>query len=135
MQTWQTFLLVLFLHVFADFNMQIGGTLHNLKSKDWWVGITAKSVWGSANEQYRKYKYDYLVGLIAHASEWTFVTFLPILWNTSALLAMSIYFPNVAVHAYIDHLKANRYKINLWQDQLLHLAQIILTFGVWMIWR
>ena len=34
---------------------------------------------------------------------------------------------NAAIHGYVDHLKANRHKINLVTDQLVHLAQILVT--------
>ena len=38
---------------------------------------------------------------------------------------------NIAVHAVVDDLKANRHKINLWHDQLFHLGQILITWGLW----
>jgi hypothetical protein len=34
---------------------------------------------------------------------------------------------NAAIHGYVDHLKANQHKINLVTDQLVHLAQILVT--------
>jgi hypothetical protein len=34
---------------------------------------------------------------------------------------------NTIIHAIVDDLKANRNKLNLIQDQLLHLAQIVIT--------
>ena len=37
---------------------------------------------------------------------------------------------NTLVHAVVDDLKANRMKINLIADQLLHLSQILVTFSV-----
>jgi hypothetical protein len=36
----------------------------------------------------------------------------------------------MTIHAFVDDLKANRFKINLIADQLIHLAQII---GTWLI--
>ncbi len=37
---------------------------------------------------------------------------------------------NVFVHALVDDLKANRKKINLWHDQLIHMVQIAVTAAV-----
>lgn len=34
---------------------------------------------------------------------------------------------NVCVHALVDDLKANRKKINLWHDQIIHMWQIAVT--------
>jgi hypothetical protein len=38
-----------------------------------------------------------------------------------------VFAANVLMHGIVDDLKANRMKINLWQDQLLHMLQIIIT--------
>ena len=35
---------------------------------------------------------------------------------------------NLAVHFIVDDLKANKLKINLIQDQAIHLVQVVLTF-------
>ncbi len=37
---------------------------------------------------------------------------------------------NTLIHMYIDDLKANRHKINLITDQLIHIFQITVTFGL-----
>ena len=34
---------------------------------------------------------------------------------------------NTLIHASVDHMKANMHKINLVQDQLIHVGQIIVT--------
>lgn len=92
---------------------------------------TAKPVWGTAAEQFRKYRHDYLAGLAVHSFVWTVVTFAPILWLASWWAALLIVVPNMAFHWVVDDFKANRYRLTLWQDQLLHLAQIGITLGVW----
>ena len=37
---------------------------------------------------------------------------------------------NIIIHMITDNMKANKKKINLIQDQLIHLAQIVVTFLV-----
>jgi hypothetical protein len=34
---------------------------------------------------------------------------------------------NIIIHAIVDDAKANRFKINLWEDQLIHMFQIAIT--------
>ena len=34
---------------------------------------------------------------------------------------------NLIIHAVIDDLKANRRKLNLWEDQIIHIIQIVMT--------
>ena len=46
----------------------------------------------------------------------------------SGLLLIGCIIINMIVHAYVDDLKANKYKINLIEDQLTHLLQIWVTF-------
>ena len=41
-----------------------------------------------------------------------------------------IFVVNVAMHAIIDHMKANWKVINLWHDQILHMIQIVGTFMI-----
>lgn len=38
------------------------------------------------------------------------------------------YILNTLCHTYIDDLKANRHRINLIQDQLIHFGQIFITW-------
>ena len=112
-------LLTLLLHFMADFTLQ--GCLADMKQRQWWNLqdiITCKS----------RYVHDWICGLVCHALYWTLVTFSPLLWLTENLWTISfIVLGNTAMHAVIDHLKCNRYRINLCQDQLLHLAQILAT--------
>ena len=35
------------------------------------------------------------------------------------------------IHATVDHLKANLHKINLWHDQLTHIAQVLILWALY----
>lgn len=129
LSTTKIFLLTLLLHFIADFNLQ--GCLANLKSKSWWGKACHEPVWGSFEAQFRKYGHDYIAGLVCHSLFWSIVTFAPILWLSSDLFAVTCVVLNSAFHYYVDDLKANRYRINLCQDQLLHLLQISATVAAW----
>ena len=48
------------------------------------------------------------------------------------ILLVISYFINTAIHAFIDNLKANKYVINLAEDQFAHLIQIICTWIILM---
>ena len=135
------FILALALHIFADFNLQ--GLLAHFKIKTWWIKECPST------ELYLKYKYDYVISGIIHAFFWSCFTFLPILYLTLydvferieipfigntpifVLAIIWIIIVNTGIHYFIDDLKANKRKINLWQDQLTHVAQIGLT--IWFI--
>jgi hypothetical protein len=62
-----------------------------------------------------------------------------ICWNDFKLswVILISFIINAIIHAFIDDLKANKLKINLIEDQTLHLAQIVSTalivlkFGNW----
>jgi hypothetical protein len=49
------------------------------------------------------------------------------------IIFIACFVANVVVHAVVDDLKANRKKINLWVDQLIHIMQIILTILIFLI--
>lgn len=116
-------LAMLFCHIVDDYYLQ--GILAKLKQKEWW----------RSQEGYTdKYRFDYIVGLTAHSFSWAFMIMLPIfiylsfnigLWWIAVLI-------NTILHAIIDDLKANRKKINLIQDQIIHIMQIVAT---WLILR
>lgn len=46
------------------------------------------------------------------------------------VLFMVLWIINTIVHMVTDDLKANRYKINLIQDQSIHMLQIIITLAI-----
>lgn len=112
MSTTQTILVMILAHLIADFNLQ--GWLADGKQKLWWHSMSAP----------KKYRYDYIAALVCHALYWSIAICLP-LWN-SPMLAYAV-ISNTIIHAIVDDLKANRKKLNLIQDQLLHLAQIVVT--------
>lgn len=115
------FYLVLLLHFIADFTLQ--GILADLKQKSWWMAACNKF-----NVDYSKYQYDYICGLVCHSLYWTLFTFMPLLYlSNNIIFCSSLIVFNTLVHAIIDDIKANKHKINLVQDQLLHLVQIAIT--------
>lgn len=115
---------MLFLHIIDDYKLQ--GILADMKQKVWW----------ERQEGYKPlYKYDYIMALITHSFSWSFMIMLPI----AIVLKFNIgwwviaYIVNMIVHAIVDTLKANALKINLVTDQMIHIAQIIITWLVF-IW-
>ena len=118
-------LITLLLHFITDFTLQ--GCLADMKQKRWW-DMLSKDVDSSK----RRYEHDWICGLVCHALYWTLATFSPLLLTMENLwMIVFVVAANTAIHAIVDHLKCNRYVINLWQDQLLHLAQIVVTFLIW----
>lgn len=86
----------------------------------------SKSVAKTMNKPY--YGKDYLMALAMHGLSWSFMVHVPIMYFIGLngwLLPISI-IVNAFIHAVIDDQKANRFKINLIQDQLLHIVQIII---------
>lgn len=111
--------IMIFMHIVDDYYLQ--GILASMKQKSWW----------QKQETYcDKYKHDYKVALFMHAFSWTFMIMLPLFWvygfqyNIFVGLVAVL---NCFVHLTVDDLKANKKKINLWQDQLIHIVQIIIT--------
>lgn len=113
------YLLMFFCHIIDDYKLQ-AGVLNNLKCASWW----------KTNAPDPKYRNDYLIGLIMHGMSWSFMIMLPIAifyrFNVPDVFVFA-WAINAAVHSIIDDLKANKGKINLIQDQLLHMVQIALT--------
>lgn len=113
-----TLLLMIFCHIVDDYYLQ--GWLASAKQKKYW----------QENAPEKLYKYDYIWALIMHSFSWAFMIMLPVAYslsfniNISFLIAFAI---NVIIHAITDDLKANKRKINLWEDQIIHLIQIGLT--------
>jgi hypothetical protein len=112
-------LLMIFCHIVDDYYLQ--GILAKMKQKMWWKENAPDNI---------HYKYDYIWALIMHAFSWAFMIMLPIAYVMSfqiSLLFGIIFGLNVILHAVIDNEKANKFRINLWVDQLLHIAQILGT--------
>lgn len=114
------FLWMLFFHIIDDFYIQ-AAWLSSGKQKSWW----------QKNAPDELYKYDYIWALIMHSFSWAFMIMMPVAYFKEFAIDsvfVVIFIVNVALHACCDNLKANNKKINLWHDQLFHLAQILATF-------
>lgn len=112
----------LLLHCIDDFVLQ-AAFLNKGKQKNWWREQTSYS---------DLYNNDYLVCLIIHGLEWSLLTFLPILiLEESTWFLWGMIAANTVIHAYVDDLKANKKKISLVTDQVIHISQILLTYFTW----
>ena len=113
------FLWMIFFHVIDDYVLQ-APCLCNLKQKSWW----------KENAPDKLYEHDYIWALIMHSFSWAFMVMLPIAYAQQFNIDFGfiiLFVGNVAIHAFTDNAKANWKLLNLWHDQLVHLAQIILT--------
>ena len=114
-------MLMIFLHIINDYNLQ--GWLASAKQREWWKN----------NAPSKLFKYDYILALLIHSFSWSFMIMLPIAlymgFNIDYIFIV-ILFTNVFTHAFVDNLKANKKKINLWTDQIIHLMQIIIAFCI-----
>ena len=114
-------MLMVFLHIIDDYNLQ--GWLASAKQREWWKN----------NAPSKLYKYDYILALLTHSFSWSFMIMLPIalhmMFNIDFIFIIML-FVNVFIHAFIDDLKANKNKINLWTDQIIHVTQIVITFFI-----
>ena len=111
-------LLMIFLHIIADYNLQ--GWLATAKTKDFW----------EQNAPEKMYKKDYIYALLMHSIMWTFLIMLPIAYVMDFninIRFINCFLINIYLHANIDDLKANKKTISLVTDQNCHLIQIFLT--------
>ena len=116
---------MIFLHIIDDYKLQ--GILANMKQKIWW----------KEQKEYKElYKYDYIVALITHSFSWSFMIMLPIAVSLNFNIGLWVfaYIINMIIHAVVDTLKANALKINLVTDQTIHIAQIVVTWLIF-IWH
>ena len=112
-------LTMLFCHIVDDYYLQVQGWLASAKQKGWW----------EENAPEKLYEYDYIWALLVHSFSWTFMVMLPILISTNNMeLYLIVFILNLSLHAITDNLKANVKVINLWHDQIIHMAQILCTF-------
>ena len=113
---------MLFCHIIDDYYLQ--GWLASAKQKSWW----------EKNAPDDLYKNDYRMALFMHSFSWSFVIMLPLtiytIWMGETLYPM-LYIVNLITHFYVDDLKANKKKINLIQDQCVHMIQIL---GTWILY-
>lgn len=116
-------LLMIFMHIVDDYYLQ--GCLASLKQKNWW----------EKNAPEELYRYDYIWALIMHSFSWAFMIMLPIAFVKGfdiGVVFLIAFVSNLTLHAVVDDLKANKRKINLWTDQIIHLCQIILTASIFL---
>lgn len=110
------------LHIIDDFCLQ-PICLNRLKDRYWWRE--------NVPDPKKIYSWDFAMGLIMHGYSWAFMIMLPIASQMDFIVDKRfvwILILNGIIHALIDHLKCNARKLNLWEDQSLHLIQIALTF-------
>lgn len=122
MNTFFILLSMFFMHVVADYNLQ--GILADMKCKKWWEDNPSYSSF---------YEVDFISALIMHSISWTFLIMLPIaIFELFKIdIAFCILFViNTVVHAIVDHLKANKKKLNLFNDQFIHSIQIFITWSI-----
>lgn len=112
-------LCMIFCHIVDDYYLQ--GWLASAKQKEWW----------EKNCPDKLYKNDYIMALFMHSFSWSFMMMLP--YHIYIILFGGKIYPiiliiNIVIHMYVDNWKANRKKINLIQDQCIHLFQIFITW-------
>jgi hypothetical protein len=114
---------MLFCHIIDDYYLQ--GILASMKQKNWWVKNAPDDL----------YKKDYIMALFMHSFSWAFMIMLPILVHGLSSIVWNLYVPflivNCVIHMVVDNLKANMLKINLVQDQSIHMLQIFITWLIW----
>ena len=111
-------LCMIFCHVIADYNLQ--GWLASAKQKSYW----------EKNAPDQMYKHDYICALVMHSFSWTFMIMLPLMYAVGFKVnsfLLFLFISNVLMHAITDNFKANTKVINLWQDQSIHIHQIVIT--------
>jgi hypothetical protein len=122
MSTWFILITMVFLHIIDDYCLQ-ASCLNNLKQKSWW----------EQNAPGKLYENDYIWALMMHGFSWAFMIMLPIAIYRGFNVDVNFFIMlliNTAFHAGIDDLKANKYCINLWTDQLYHIGQIFSTLAL-----
>ena len=111
-------LCMIFCHVIADYNLQ--GWLASAKQKSYW----------EKNAPDEMYKHDYICALVMHSFSWTFMIMLPLMYAVGFKVdsfLLFLFVSNVLLHAITDDFKANKKVLNLWQDQSIHMYQIVIT--------
>ena len=122
-------LAMLFCHIVDDYYLQ--GVLGQLKQRQWWIQNAPDAI----------YENDYKVALMEHALSWTCCIHIPIAahiaycgWSYDEIAFLIVFVVDWLIHAVVDDLKANKHKINLMQDQAIHIIQVIVTWIIYY-WR
>ena len=114
-------LCMIFCHIIADYNLQ--GWLASAKQKSYW----------EKNAPDQMYKHDYICALVMHSFSWTFMIMLPLMYAVGFKVnsfLLFLFVSNVLLHAITDDFKANKKVLNLWQDQSIHMYQIVITAAI-----
>lgn len=104
-------------HFLADYTLQ--GWLADGKQRSWWRKLIP-----SYDES--QYRFDHIVALVCHSLYWAIIICLPVYNHPQLILMIAI---NGVIHAIVDHLKCNKLILSLYQDQLVHAIQIVITFA------
>lgn len=131
-------LLTVLAHIVEDFHLQ--GIMASMKQKSWWseqfAKVSAEQPDREMPDIMRKYGKDYIVVLILHGIEWSICVSLPALVlgdiSTSWHMAVVTVVAMGLIHAMVDDMKANARFINLWQDQLIHMAQLAVMLAIYL---
>lgn len=121
-------LAMLFMHIVADYYLQ--GILAKMKQKSWWKEQVP-------DLDKTRYRNDYLVALVEHAFSWSCcVLALPALvWHVPGWLLLPLVAVNTCMHAIVDDGKANAMVFSLLEDQLLHVGQVLMSWGLILLMR
>lgn len=110
-------------HIIDDFVFQ-PICLSKLKQKEWWE----RNIGTKEHGMPLMYKNDYKMALGIHALSWSIMIHLPLFLIASDFwLGFSVII-NMIIHCMVDDLKANDKKLNLSEDQAIHMVQILVTF-------
>ena len=124
MNNYFVILSMMFLHIIDDFVLQTF----------WFSYWKQKKTWDDLTKD-RKYRFDYICALYLHSFSWAFMVMLPIAhtmrFQVSGLFVF-ILILNMLIHAWVDDMKANKRKLNLWQDQLIHIWQISMISAIFL---
>lgn len=119
---------MLFCHIIDDYLLQ--GWLATGKQRDWW----------KSNAPEKLYKNDYIMALAEHAFSWTCSIHIPVLVYSYVFqdfkpiyVYIIVFLVNWIIHAITDHCKANIHKINLIQDQTIHIIQIVISWLIYIL--
>ena len=118
--------IMIFMHIFDDYYLQ------------GWLASAKQKKWCQENAPQKLYRHDYIMALIMHSLSWAFMIMLPIAidrqFAVTWIYAVAL-IVNATIHGIVDNLKANKLKINLIQDQSIHIMQIVITFIVYLLIR
>lgn len=117
MRTAIAILFMIFCHIVDDYYLQ--GWLASAKQRKYW----------EKNAPEKLYRYDYIWALIMHSFSWSFMIMIPLalVKGYVDIFLLGAFGVNLIIHAIVDDLKANKRKINLWEDQIVHIFQIVIT--------